>query len=120
MDESKKKRPLYIPTNTPDYDAIISGVGTMELLIFVSATLIAVLLGILLATIFNTLLAVMVGFTIIAFSILTFRRDIYNENLLMKLEILKKYLHNQKKYKYVYTNIYEVPIKDNTEEIEEE
>lgn len=109
MEESNKK-PLYIPVNTPDYDAYLSGVGATELSIYVFATVVTIMLGVILSQFLNTICVVMLGLSIISFVVITFRRDGVNENFYIKLRILKRFRNSQKKYWYEYFNIYEAPL----------
>lgn len=114
--EMNHKKPLYIPVNTPDYDAVISGVGTVELGIFTSVTAVVIVVGIILSQLVSILFAV----AIIGITILTVKRDAHNENFFMIMKIIRSYKKRQKKYMYVYSNIYEIPLKgeDKGEEIQ--
>lgn len=118
--EMNHKKPLYIPVNTPDYDAVISGVGTVELGIFTSVTAVVIVVGIILSQLVSILFAVVLGLTIIGITILTVKRDAHNENFFMIMKIIRSYKKRQKKYMYVYSNIYEIPLKgeDKGEEIQ--
>lgn len=101
------KKPLYIPVNTPDYDAYISGVGSLELSIFSAVTVVVIVIGIALSQVTSILLVVLTGLMTIGITFLTVRRDAHNENFFMILKIIRRYHKNQKRYLYEYSNIYE-------------
>lgn len=109
----ENKKPLYIPINTPDYDAIMSGIGSIELAVFGTAAIIIIIFGITVAASFNnTILAVLICLFLMFIVIITVRRDAYNENLLKKIKIISKFSRSQKQYEYHYYNIYEIPLKN--------
>lgn len=108
------KKPLYIPVNTPDYDAYISGVGSLELGIFSAVTAVVIVIGIALSQVTSILFVVLMGLLTIGITILTVRRDSHNENFFMILKIIRRYYKNQKCYLYEYSNIHEVPLKGET------
>lgn len=109
----ENKKPLYIPINTPDYDAIMSGIGSIELAIFGTAAIIIIVFGITVAASFNnTILAVLICLFLMFMVIVSVRRDAYNENLLKKIKIIHKFSKSQKRYEYYYYNIYEIPLKN--------
>lgn len=110
--EESNTHTLYIPVNTPDYDAIISGVGSFEMAIFGVSAVVIIIVGLMVARFSNTLVAVWIAGLLACVVVLTIRRDNCNENLLKKIFIFRKYIKSQKKYIYQYHNIYEVPIKN--------
>lgn len=110
MEESKNT--LYIPVNTPDYDAIISGVGSIEMTIFGVSAVLIIVIGLMIAQFSNTLVAVWIAGLLGCAVVLTIRRDNCNENLIKKISIFRRYIKSQKRYVYLYHNIYEVPVKN--------
>ena len=115
MKESKGD--LYIPVNTPDADDYISGIGKFEVLVIA----ISMFASITVAIVFyvstnNVIAAVVIAAIILGLTITIARRDNYNENLIRKLKVFWAYSSIQKKYYYVYYNIYELGDYENEEE----
>lgn len=104
-----QKKELYIPVNTPDSDDYISGIGRKEVTIIFISLLFSVFIGIGIISITSNMInAVLTGAIIISSTIVIFKRDIYNENLIKKILILYSYHKSPKKYVYTYFNIYEM------------
>lgn len=102
------RKPLYIPVNTQDADDFVQGIGSIEVTIMGISMVISVVLGLLLFSISNdSILAVAIAAVIIAVTLLAVRRDIYNENLIKKIRIVRNYYKAQKQFEYRHGNIYE-------------
>ncbi len=100
-------RSLYISTKILDSDDYIRGYGKNELVI----TGISAILGIVVSVIYyffqkNMVTAVLLAFGIIVLTVFIFRRDMYNENLIDKIKIIRKSKQMQKRYYYKYLNSY--------------
>lgn len=99
---------LYIPTKILDSDDFITGIGAKEVYVTMIATIFSAVFGVVMNQISgNAFMSVLLAIAIIAITIFLVRRDMCNENVFQKLEILFKDSRLQKQYKYQYTNIYE-------------
>lgn len=116
--EERPDKELYIPIQIPDSDDYISGIGQREIFIIAAMSLIAVVIGIALSVLKNTVVGVSMGGAIIAFTIMIIRRDLNNENLLKKLKIYHAFDKVQKKYLYVYKNMYHCSTETEEEDYE--
>lgn len=105
--EERPEKELYIPVQIPDSDDYISGIGQREIFIIAVMSLLAIVIGIILSVLKNTVAGVSLGASVIALTIMTIRRDLNNENLLKKLKVYQAFSKAQKKYIYVYKNMYD-------------
>lgn len=102
-----EKESLYIPVQTPDADDFIAGIGVVEVGIIGFATALAIFMGVLLAQLLhNTLYGVFLGAVIIGLSILVYRRDQYNENMIKKYKVVTGFVKAQKRYMYYFYDTY--------------
>lgn len=102
------KKDLYIPVNVVERNDIVSGFGKTELMITVISFLIAVCIGIwIIVSSEKIATAIFLGAMLIAVTIFLIRRDKFDESVIDKLFIIKKYYKSQKRYIYHYHNIYE-------------
>ena len=104
---------LYIPSNIRKRYELVDGIGTPEVrTIAVTATIglvIGIILYILQHQMFMLLLPPAMGFL---FSYVFARKDRYNQSTLDKLQLLKKFQNEQKRYYYKYRSIYEKDVKN--------
>ena len=104
---------LYIPSNIRKRYELVDGIGTPEVrTIAVTATIglvIGIILYILQRQMFMLLLPPAMGFL---FSYVFARKDRYNQSTLDKLQLLKKFQNEQKRYYYKYRSIYEKDVKN--------
>lgn len=98
----KSKKPLYIPIKTLDSQDYVTGFGKLELAILLFATGIALVLGIILAFLINSLIGIITGVFIVSTVFIIIRRDNNNENLIRKIRIMIQFNQSQKKYLYAY------------------
>lgn len=98
----EKKKPLYIPIKTLDSEDYVTGLGKLELAIILFATGIALLIGIIIAFLINSLVGISTGIFIIATVFVVVRRDNNNESMIRKMKIIRRYNRTQKSYSYSY------------------
>lgn len=99
---------LYIPVNTLDSDDFISGIGSKELTIIISVLFGVLIIAVLIvAFTSNIFVSVVVCIGCIGLTIISIRRDIYNESLITKLKVIYRFYKAQKIFEYKYHNIYE-------------
>ena len=105
MSEGKKE--LYIPLNVVESQDVISGIAGKEIGYIGGALMAGVILAVLIFSFSGSMvLAVLIGGTIVALTVMLVRRDKFNESMLDKFRFIKIYLKAQKKYEYQYHNIY--------------
>lgn len=105
MNEGKKD--LYIPLNVVESQDVISGIGAKEIGYIGGALLAGVILAVLIYSFSGSMvLAVLIGGTLVALTVMLVRRDKFNESMIDKLRFVKIYLKAQKKFEYQYHNIY--------------
>lgn len=98
-------RPLYIPVKTLDSDDLLQGIGNMEIFLIAISAGIALMIGLLVAIITNNnIYGVGAAILLVSIAVCIFRRDITNENMIRKFQILYKHVKKSKKYIYVYYN----------------
>lgn len=101
------KKELYIPVNVPERNDFFDGFGTKELI----ATALALVVGIIFAVViylnFNSLLSafLLLG-TIVATTILLVKRDRIDESFIDKINFVRIYNKQQKRYEYQYYDFY--------------
>ena len=89
--------------NVPDSDDYIAGIGKKEAIIIFIAFLIAAAISIsIILCGLNIIIAIVAGFSILALTILSVRRDKFDESLLKKLYFVWLFSESQKKYEYQY------------------
>lgn len=104
MDQEKD---LKIPTNNPDRDEYISGIGSKEVAVFVIMFFVCIVLAIFIYKFTKNLPAsIMTTFLIMAVTILLNIRDKYGENMIDKVRIAIRYFKMQKKYLYKKQDIF--------------
>lgn len=104
---NEKKKELYIPLNVIESQDLISGIGGKEVGYIGGALLAGVILAVMIFMLSGSMvLAVLVGGTLVAVTVMLVRRDRFNESMIDKFRFLKIYLKAQKKYEYQYYNIY--------------
>lgn len=114
-----ENRSLYIPVNTPDADDRIMGLGDKELFIIGGMTIITFILCMAMVNSSGKMVIIIAtGMIVIATTVLIIRKDIYRENLIKKIKILRNFSKSQKKYDYLYFNIYEGYVKSKEEKDE--
>lgn len=97
----EQEKDLKIPTNNPDRDEYISGIGSKEIGIFAIVFFVCIFLAIFIYKFTKNLPAsVMTTFLIMAVTILLNVRDKYGENMIDKVRIAIRYFKMQKKYMY--------------------
>lgn len=102
-------RDLYMPVNAPDADDIIQGIGAFEIYVYVIGFTICAIIGVVVnGFLHNAIVALCISLGMFTLVVLTFRRDIYNENLIKKIKVFLNFSKSQKVYEYHYFNIYEV------------
>lgn len=117
MNENQNRKKLYIPVNVPDSDDYISGIASFELAIIGLSMVVALVVGGLIFTYTgNSVQAVAGAACIISVTLLTVRRDVTNENLIKKINVVLLYTKSQRQYQYRYYNIYEIDDENNGEE----
>ncbi len=105
MSEGKKE--LYIPLNVVESQDVIIGIAGKEIGYIGCALIAGVILAVLTFSFSGSMvLAVLIGGTIVALTVMLVRRDKFNESMLDKFRFIKIYLKAQKKYEYQYHNIY--------------
>lgn len=98
-------RPLYIPVKTLDSDDLLQGIGNVEIFLIAISSVIALTIGFLVGSVTdNNIYGVGTAILLVVASVCAFRRDITNENMIRKIQILYKYSKKNKKYTYVYYN----------------
>lgn len=102
----ENKKPLYIPIKTLDSEDYVTGFGKLELAILSFAIGIALITGIILALIINSLVGIVTGVFIVATVFVVVRRDNNNENMIRKIQIIRRYNRSQKNYSYNYDSIF--------------
>jgi uncharacterized protein YqhQ len=102
MDKGKSKKPLYIPIRTLDSEDYVTGFGKMELAILLFTTGIALIIGVIIAFLINSLIGIITGIFIVSTVFVIIRRDNNNENIIRKIKIVFRYNRSQKKYLYSY------------------
>ncbi len=103
-----EKRDLYMPVNAPDAEDVIQGVGVHELYIYTIGFCVCVMLGLwFYSKIKSSLLALTLSIFVFSLVVLVFRRDLFNENLIKKISIIRNFFRGQRKFEYSYHNIYE-------------
>ena len=108
----ENKKDLYIPLNVPDRKELISGFGTIELVISGIILLISVLIVIVAYVMeFNILYALLIAISLFTVVVMFVRKDKYGENLIYKTKYVIRFNKSQKMYQYQYHNIYEGRIK---------
>lgn len=112
-------RDLYMPVNAPDADDIIQGIGAFEIYVYVIGFVICAIIGLVINSFLNnSIVALCISLGFFTLVVLTFRRDIYNENLIKKVKVFFDFSKSQKVYEYHYFNIYEVREADDEPEEE--
>ncbi|MBS6953498.1 MAG: hypothetical protein KH230_09715 [Enterocloster asparagiformis] len=108
---------MYIPINTPDSEDYVSGIGAFEVGAISIGTLAAIILCIAYYTLTeNVIETVLIGAVIIAVTIIIFRRNQYNENLIKQLRVIIHYIKAQKRYIYEYYDMYKDISEDELDE----
>lgn len=102
MDKRKTKKPLYIPIKTLDSEDYVTGFGKLELAILLFTTGIALVIGVIIAFLINSLIGIITGVFIVSTILVIIRRDNNNENIIRKIKIIFQYNRSQKKYLYSY------------------
>lgn len=110
--EELPDKELYIPVPIPDSDDYISGIAQQEVIYISIGTVVAIAVGIIFTILFNTIIGVSVGATIVASAITFIRRDIYNENLVKKIRVFISYKKAQKRFIYVFKNEFNSDFED--------
>lgn len=104
---------LYIPSNIRKRHEIVDGIGTPEVKIIVTSSIIGLVIGIFIYIfqhqMFTLLLPPAMGFL---FSYVFARKDRYNQSTMDKLQLLKKFQNEQKRYCYKYRSIYEKDVRN--------
>lgn len=108
----EKKKPLYIPIKTLDSEDYVTGLGKLELAIILFATGIALLIGIILAFLINSLIGISTGVFIVTTVFVVVRRDNNNESMIRKLQIVRRYNRSQKSYSYSYDSDFDFEYAD--------
>lgn len=105
-------KPLYIPTNTPDNNDIITGFGVKELSITGVGLAVAVIIAIMLYGFTqNIMTAILLPAGGVVVLVVCIWRDVYDESLIDKLMYVWRYYQAQKCYKYEYYDYIEEMIK---------
>lgn len=112
MDKRKSKKPLYIPIKTLDSQDFVTGFGKLELAIILFTTGIALVLGIIIAFLINSLIGIITGVLIVSTVFMIIRRDNNNENMIRKIRIMIQFNQSQKKYLYVYDTKLDYGVKE--------
>lgn len=102
MDKRKSKKPLYIAIKTLDSEDYVTGFGKMELAILLFTIGIALIIGVIIAFLTNSLIGIITGVFIVSTIFVIIRRDNNNENIIRKIKIIFQYNRSQKKYLYSY------------------
>lgn len=101
--KTMNKKELYIPTNVPDNNDIISGFGIKEIIIAGIGTAASVVFAVLVYIISSDIVAsVLLPFAAIAILIVFIRRDQCSESIIDKLKFVWYYMKSQKRYGYQY------------------
>lgn len=104
---NERKKELYIPLNVVESQDLISGIGGKEIGYIVGALVAGVVLAIMIFSFTGSMvLAVLIGGTLVALTVMLVRRDKFNESMVDKFRFVKIYLQSQKRYEYRYHNIY--------------
>ena len=109
MEENK---PLYMPVRVQDSEDFISGIGRFEIIMIVLSTIVSIILGILIGILTNILIGTIVGILIIFLTVITVKRDIANENFIVRLLIIKKYINSKRRFLYGYYSIFNEQFED--------
>lgn len=97
------EKPLYIPTNVPDNNDLISGFGTKELAITGIGVAVAVTVAVFLFGVTGNIVnAILIPFGGVAVLVVCIRRDQFSESLIDKLRYVWIYYHAQRVYQYQY------------------
>lgn len=102
-----RKKELYIPVNIPERNDFFAGYGIKELI----ATAIALVIGAILAVMIYLLSgSLFFAFgelgTLVGFTILLVKRDRIDESFIDKLNFVRIYRKQQKRYEYAYYDFY--------------
>lgn len=102
-----RKKELYIPVNIPERNDFFAGYGIKELI----ATAIALVVGAILAVMIYLLagslfFAFGVLGALVAITILLVKRDQIDESFIDKINFVRIYQKQQKRYEYVYYDFY--------------
>lgn len=101
MEEEQK--PLIIPENCPPLKYIVNGFTQNDVEQLVLIGVISLILAV--AAYFktrNTIISVMIVLFIVAAAVTIWHRDIYTENMIDKIRILRRYKKSQKHFIYIY------------------
>ena len=105
---NEKKKDLYIPINVPEREDFVAGFGVKELSISGIAMLIAIVVAVAIFTVTQSAFyAVGAGSILVVTVIVLIRRDRFDESIIDKIRFVIAYAKAQKKFEYVYYNIYE-------------
>lgn len=108
-----KRKDLYIPINVPEREDFVAGFGAKELSISGIALMIAVVIAVALFTVTQSAFyAVGAGSIVVVTVIVLIRRDRFDESIIDKIRFVMIYMKAQKKFVYVYHNIYEGQIEN--------
>lgn len=102
MDKRKSKKPLYIPIKTLDSEDYVTGFGKLEVAILLFTVGVALVMGIIIAFLFNSLVGIITGVFIVFSVFMIIRRDNNNENIIRKIRLIIQFNQSQKKYAYAY------------------
>lgn len=103
-----EKNKLVIPVNVVNQNDFISGFGGKEMGISAVALVIGVIVAVVCYAVNEAILTgIALAAGIIGITILSVKRDRFNESLIDKIRFVRVYYKSQKKYEYEYYNIYE-------------
>ena len=103
----KEKDKLPIPVNVPEQKDVFPGIGTKEIGIIAITAFLDILLILFINALSGSLIiAIFVGFGVIALVIMAIRRDRFNESVIDKTRIVFQFSDKQKKYLYKFYDMY--------------
>lgn len=106
MSENENELDLKIPDKVSDHQYVIQGIGKTELTILSVVLLVSI--GIVITCVFNDRVGtgMMIAAVLLSTSFFLLFRDNTNENLIDKFKIIFNYLKMQKRYYYIFFDIY--------------
>jgi len=106
--EIKNKKNLPIPVQVSNEKQTITGFGKKEMRITGFSFLIAIGIGIITFILSGEIIVVFVPVIIILpITVMLIKKDVRNESFINKVQVILRFSRTQKRYEYVYHNIYE-------------
>lgn len=106
-DDKINHKDLKIPAQVSDRDDFIQGIGAKEIMVIIVTFIVLIFFVITgYAISKNLVMCFMIAAFLLGLSIISTKRNNYNENLIDQIKILRKYLKMQKVYEYKHTDLF--------------